>query len=96
MRGGVLGFGIFLACLALGVAAITTVASLSAGVKEGLVGDARRLLGGDLELRRSYRPLSPPELALLKAQGQVASLMRLRAMAKNMVKKPTAPPPWWS
>ena len=37
LRGGLRGFRIFLACLALGVAVIAGVGSLSAAIKAGLV-----------------------------------------------------------
>ena len=52
MRGGVRGFGIFLACIALGVAAIAGVASLSRSLTEGItrenggkINDLRFLVG---------------------------------------------------
>ena len=43
LRGGLKGFRIFLACLALGVAAIATVNSITAAVVGGLARDARAL-----------------------------------------------------
>ena len=55
LRGGLRGFRIFLACLALGVAAIAGVGSLSPAVEAGLRADARALLGGDVELRLVHR-----------------------------------------
>ena len=44
MRGGIRGFRVFIACLALGVAAIAGVGSLADGVTHGLRDDGRRLL----------------------------------------------------
>ena len=51
MRGGLSGFRILVACLALGVAAIAGVGSLSEGITGGIERDARRLLGGDVAFR---------------------------------------------
>ena len=48
LRGGFGGFNIFLACIALGVAAIVGVGSVSHGLSDGLAREGRRILGGDL------------------------------------------------
>ena len=48
LRGGLQGFGIFLACIALGVAAIASVSSLSRSLTEGITREGRRILGGDM------------------------------------------------
>src|SRR5258707_10080027 len=66
LRGGIAGFRLFLACLALGVAIVAAVGSLSASLEAGIAADATRLLGGDLELRRVYRPLEPETLSFLQ------------------------------
>lgn len=81
LRGGFKGFGIFLACLALGVAVIAGVGSLSAAVDAGLSGDARALLGGDVEFHLAQRPASTQERRFLAASGAVSEITRLRAMA---------------
>ena len=41
LRGGLKGFGIFLACIALGVAAIAGVSSISRSLTEGLTRERR-------------------------------------------------------
>ncbi len=80
-RGGLRGFGVFLACLALGAMAMTLVGSLAAALENGLEADARRMLGGDLELRQIYRPLPPKALTYLILRGaKVARLARMRVM----------------
>jgi putative ABC transport system permease protein len=81
LRGGMRGFGIFLACLCLGVAVIAGVGSLSAAIDAGLYGDARALLGSDIEFNLAQRPVSPDEQAFLNRAGTVSQVMRLRAMA---------------
>ena len=61
LRTGVRGLRIVLACLALGVAAITAVGTLRAGITAGLEENGRAMLGGDLEIQSGAQPL-PPEL----------------------------------
>jgi putative ABC transport system permease protein len=81
LRGGLKGFGILLACLCLGVAVIAGVGSLGASIDAGLNGDARALLGGDIEFSLAQRPVSEAESAFLAAQGALSRATRLRAMA---------------
>lgn len=82
LRGGLKGFRILVACLALGVAAIAASGSLKAAFHRALAEDARALLGGDVELRQSYQPLAPEHLARLKSYGTVSEVSDLRAMAR--------------
>ena len=51
LRGGLKGFRVFLACLALGVGAIAAVGSIASSVISGLEEDGAILLGGDAALR---------------------------------------------
>lgn len=83
LRGGVRGFRTFLACLALGVAAIAAIGSLSSAVNAGLEADARRLLGGDLDIRTVHRPIGATALGWLKARGTVSNTVGLRTMARR-------------
>jgi putative ABC transport system permease protein len=48
LRGGLHGFRIFVACIALGVMAIAGVGSFSRSLTDGLARDGRVILGGDL------------------------------------------------
>ena len=50
LRAGVAGFRIFLACLALGVAAIAAAGSTAAAFRAGLAAQGRAILGGDLSV----------------------------------------------
>jgi putative ABC transport system permease protein len=81
MRGGLAGFRIFLACLALGVAAIAGVGSLTAAITAGIVRDGRTLLGGDVEFRLTHREVGAAERAWLEGQGRVSANGQMRAMA---------------
>ncbi len=83
LRGGVRGFRVFLACLALGVAAIAGVGSLGAAVEQALRDDGRRLLGGDVELSFTHREATAEQRAALAAAGQVSAIAEMRAMARG-------------
>lgn len=82
LRGGVRGFRVFLACLAVGVAVIAGVGSLGRAIDAGLEADARLMLGGDVELRLTHRPAGPDELAWVRAAGRASETVELRAMAR--------------
>src|SRR5918995_5621862 len=81
LRGGLKGFGIFLACIALGVAAIAGVSSLSRSLTEGISREGRRILGGDMAFSLLQREASEAERAFLASKGGVNSIASMRAMA---------------
>lgn len=82
LRGGFVGLPIFLACLAIGVAAIAGVGSLSDSILNGLQADARVLLGGEVELRRTHRPIDRIHRDWLAARGgRLSDTVQMRAMA---------------
>ena len=81
LRGGLKGFGTFLACIALGVAAIAGVASISRSLTEGLTREGRKILGGDMAFTLIHREAEPAERAFLAARGTVSSIATMRAMA---------------
>lgn len=83
LRGGLRGFRVFLACLAVGVAVIAGVGSLGRAIDAGLAADARLILGGDAELRLTHREATEDELAWLRAAGRVSRVVEMRAMAKT-------------
>ena len=63
LRGSLLGFRVFLACLALGVAAIAAVGSVRQAIQTGLAQEGAALLGGDAELEFTYRYATDEERA---------------------------------
>lgn len=82
LRAGFSGFRIFLACLALGVAAIAAVGWISASVVGGLNANARDLLGGDVSLRFNNRAFSPQQDAWLNGNtARISATVEMRAMA---------------
>jgi len=83
MRGGLRGFRIFLACLALGVAAIAGAASLNESVKAGIDANARPLLGGDLQVRVTTVPANDAQRASMARAGDVGFQIQMRSMART-------------
>ena len=73
IRGSVARFKVFLGALMLGVAAIGTVGSVAEAMREGIAGNARLLLGGDVELRSLYMPTPEPVLAAASPHGPPAT-----------------------
>lgn len=83
LRGGARGFVVFLACLALGVAAISGVGSLARGLTEGMAREGRVILGGDASFSVHHQEASPAARAVLDAKGRVSEVATLRAMARS-------------
>lgn len=83
MRGGLSGFYVFIACIALGVMAIAGVGSVAASLSEGLAREGRTLLGGDVAFSLMQREAQPDEIAYLRARGQVSVGATLRGMVRS-------------
>jgi putative ABC transport system permease protein len=82
LRGGLRGFYVFIACIALGVMAISGVGSIAASLRDGLAREGRTLLGGDIAFTLFQREARPAELAFLHAHGQVSVAATSRVMAR--------------
>lgn len=82
LRGGVKGFRVFLACLALGVAAVAAVLSISRAVEEGIEAEGKFILGGDASLSIIHRQADAEERAAMEAYGTVSETATMRAMAR--------------
>lgn len=82
LRGGARGFFVFLACLALGVAAIAGVGSLARGLTEGMAREGRAILGGDASFSVHHQEATSEQRALLQSKGRVSEVATLRAMAR--------------
>ncbi len=83
LRGGLRGFGVFVACIALGVMAIAGVGSVAASLTDGIAGAGQIILGGDLAFSLIQRQASDAERAFLDARGTVSTSATLRAMART-------------
>ena len=82
LRSGMRGFAVFLACLALGVAAIAAVGVTNAGVIDAIKRDAAALLGGDIRLEATNLPIAEDVLAgLMPSEARRSDAVRTNAMA---------------
>ncbi|MGL4490639.1 MAG: ABC transporter permease [Rhizobiaceae bacterium] len=82
LRGGLMGFRVFIACIALGVAAIGAVNSVAGGIAASIEREGRSILGGDIGLELVQREASPDELKRMEALGTMSKTMSLRSMAR--------------
>lgn len=82
LRGGLSGFYIFLACIALGTAAIAAVNSVSRGITDAIAAQGQTLLAGDIRFELNNRLATDQERAFLDNLGQVAVSTGLRSMAR--------------
>ncbi|MBN8940550.1 MAG: FtsX-like permease family protein [Rhizobiales bacterium] len=82
LRGGLRGFGIFLACIALGVTAIAGVGSFSRGLVEGLHREGRVILGADASFQVMHQEMAPDAVGALNGHGTLATMAATRAMAR--------------
>src|SRR6201747_1380035 len=83
LRGGLRGFYVFIACIALGVMAIAGVGSVAASLSEGLVHEGRTLLGGDVAFSLIQREAKSDEVAFLRTRGDVSVAATLRGMVRT-------------
>ena len=82
LRGGLKGFYVFIACIALGCMAIAGVSSLAASLTDGLSRQGRVILGGDLSFSLIQREATPKERAFLASRGALSDTATMRAMAR--------------
>ena len=83
MRGGLRGFYVFIACVALGVMAIAGVGSFARSLTDGLAREGRVILGGDLSFSLIHREATAAERAFLDSRGKVSAAATMRAMART-------------
>lgn len=83
LRGGVRGFGVFLSCLAIGVAAIAGVGSLSRALSDGLGREGAVILGGDVAFSLALREATAEQKAFFASRGTVSEITTMRAMVRT-------------
>src|SRR5881409_2754630 len=83
LRGGLGGFYVLIACIALGVMAIAGVGSVSASLGDGLAREGRTLLGGDVAFSLFQREAKPDEVSFLRSRGEVSVAATLAAMVRS-------------
>src|ERR1700752_2368785 len=72
LRGGLRGFYVFIACIALGVMAIAGVGSFARALTDGLGREGQVILGGDADFTLIHREANEAERKFLNAQGKVS------------------------
>ena len=82
MRGGLGGFLIFLACIALGTAAIAGVNSVARSITEGIASEGRAILAGDMRIETEQRSMTPDERAFFDGRGETSVQVNMRSMAR--------------
>ncbi len=83
LRNGLRGFYVFIACVALGVAAITAVGALADAMRASFEAQGEVLLGGDVALARPHKAAEGAERAWLAKQGALSEVATLRAMGRR-------------
>jgi putative ABC transport system permease protein len=83
LRGGIRGFAVFIACIALGVMAIAGVASVAASLTAGLAREGRTILGGDLSFNLIQREADAQERTFLDTLGRTSVAATMRTMART-------------
>ncbi len=82
MRGGLAGFFVFIACIALGVGAIGGVNSVARAIGDAVETQGQSLLAGDLRFSLTQRRVSDQERAFLSSLGDVSESVAMRSMAR--------------
>lgn len=83
MRGGLSGFFIFIACIAIGVAAIGGVNSVARSISAGVSNQGQTLLGGDIRFELNQREATAAERDFFTSLGAVAESANMRSMARR-------------
>lgn len=82
LRGGLNGFYIFLACIALGTGAIAAVNSVSSTITSSIVSEGQSLLAADVRFELNNRTATDQEFAFLETLGGISKSIGLRSMVR--------------
>jgi len=83
LRGGLSGFYIFLACVALGTGAIAGVNSVSQMMTGSIASEGKTILGGDIRFEIDNRDIGEAERAYVEELGTVTAGVNMRTMARK-------------
>lgn len=83
LRGGLSGFYIFLACVALGTGAIAGVNSVSQMMTGSIASEGKTILGGDIRFEIENRDIGEAERAYVDGLGTVTAGANMRTMARK-------------
>ncbi len=81
LRGGFKGFRIFILAIALGVAAIASVLSISGVIERSIEGSGKSLLGGDITVSMTHEKLTDPaRIWLQQHSSQLSDIRTMRTL----------------
>ena len=83
LRGGLSGFRIFIACVALGVTVITGVGAVTDALRGGFERQGEAILGGDLKLSRMHVRSQGSEREFIESLGGMSEAASMRTMARR-------------
>lgn len=83
MRAGLRGFLVFIACIALGTAAIAGINSVSATIRETMASQGQQLLAADIRFELTNRQATQEERAYLESLGTLSHSTTLRSMLRR-------------
>jgi len=83
LRGGLSGFYIFLACVALGTGAIAGVNSVSQMMTGSIASEGQTILGGDIRFESDNQDIGDAERAFVEELGTVSAGANMRTMARK-------------
>lgn len=89
LRGRLKGFRIFVACIALGVAAIAAVGSVSHAMRDTIASQGREILGADVSFALVSRRANEAERHWITTLGQTSEIASLRGLARRADTGPT-------
>ena len=84
LRGGLKGFEVFIACLALGVMVIAAVGALGDALSAGFDRQGKSILGGDLAFARMHARATADERRVIEALGRTSETSTMRTMARRL------------
>lgn len=87
LRSGLKGFYLFISCLAIGVAAIAGVGTVSESIEAGLARDGKKLLGGDLSIRLIHRPATEKQKNFFGKTSDFSEVIEMRSMVQSYKSK---------
>lgn len=82
LRGSIRKFLVLIACMALAVATIGTIATLRVSIDAAIASDTRSILGGDLEILSRRADIADAARAELATLGRVTRLVELNTQAR--------------
>jgi putative ABC transport system permease protein len=84
LRGGIKGFQVFIACLALGVMVIAAVGALADGLRAGFAKQGEIILGGDMAFSRMHIRATESERAIFQRYGTLSEVATMRTNARRL------------